>query len=181
MSDYAALLERVKRVRALALRGVGGEQESAAAMLQKLMEKYGFTEADLETEQIEKAWFRYKTPIEEKLLGQVIYMIMGSCPVYSRYRANPKRTHKVTGVECTAAQRLEIEMAFEFYRDALEKEMQLFYRAFVSKNSLFPPPELAGDTAPPEALSREEAIKLSFLMEGMDRHTMRKMIEGATT
>ena len=71
------ILQKIRRVQALAERGVAGEQESAAATLDRLMKQYGITEAELEEERREMEWFRYKTPIERKLLLQVIYSVTG--------------------------------------------------------------------------------------------------------
>ena len=71
------ILQKIKRVQALAERGVAGEQESAAATLDRLMKRYGITEADITEERREWAWFRYTTPIERKLLSQVIYSVTG--------------------------------------------------------------------------------------------------------
>ena len=41
------ILQKIKRVQALAERGIAGEQESAAATLERLMKQYGITEADI--------------------------------------------------------------------------------------------------------------------------------------
>ena len=72
MNERERLLQKIKRVQALALHGVSGEKESAAAMLDKLMKQYGISESDIAEEHREIAWFRFKTPLEEKLLFQVI-------------------------------------------------------------------------------------------------------------
>ena len=40
-------IEMIKKVKALANRGVGGEKEDAAKLLEKLMKKYGIEEADI--------------------------------------------------------------------------------------------------------------------------------------
>lgn len=76
-AERERILQKIRRVQALAERGVAGEQESAAATLDRLMKQYGITEAELEEERREMEWFRYKTPIERKLLLQVIYSVTG--------------------------------------------------------------------------------------------------------
>lgn len=83
MNERERLLQKIKRVQALALHGVGGEKESAAAMLDKLMKQYGISESDIAEEHREIAWFRFKTPLEEKLLFQVIYSVVGDRGVYA--------------------------------------------------------------------------------------------------
>lgn len=76
-AERERILQKIRRVQALAERGVAGERESATATLDRLMKQYGITEADIAEERREWAWFRYKTPIERKLLAQVIYAVTG--------------------------------------------------------------------------------------------------------
>lgn len=75
MSNKAELLKKIK---ALADRGVDGERESAQTLLARLMEQYGISETDLEEERRETAWFRYSQETERRLLNQIIYMVTGS-------------------------------------------------------------------------------------------------------
>lgn len=74
MSNKAELLKKIK---ALADRGVDGERESAQILLARLMEQYGISETDLEEERRETAWFRYSQETERRLLNQIIYMVTG--------------------------------------------------------------------------------------------------------
>ena len=76
-------------------------------MLDKLTKQYGISESDIAEEHREIAWFRYKTPLEEKLLFQVIYSVVGDRGVYERKNRNTKKKYKMQGVECTPAERLE--------------------------------------------------------------------------
>lgn len=171
------ILQKIKRVQALAERGIAGEQESAAATLDRLMKQYGFTEAELEEEHREMAWFRYTTPIERKLLSQVIYSVTGRA-AYGRVGEYTGRKRKQVGIECTAAERLEIQFDYDFFREALEEEMDRFFSAFLIKNGIFPPEGKEQDELPPpREISREEAMKLESLMMGMDRHTRRAALE----
>lgn len=63
MSNKAELLKKIK---ALADRGVDGERESAQTLLARLMEQYGISETDLEEERRETAWFRYSQETERR-------------------------------------------------------------------------------------------------------------------
>lgn len=167
--------ELLKKIKALAERGVGGEKESAEKLLSQLMEKYGITEEEISEDTVECEWFRYKDNIQKRLLNQIIYMILGNVDTYKRAGGR----HKLIGAYCTAAQRIEIEMNFEFFRNAMEKELKTFYSAFCHKNRLFPPEEMARETMPEDEVSKLEAMKIGMMMEGMERHTIKKMIEGA--
>ena len=171
------ILQKIRRVQALAERGVAGEQESAAATLERLMKQYGITEAELEEERREMAWFRYATPIERKLLSQVIYSVTGRAP-YGCVGEYTGRRRKKVGIECTAAERLEIQFDYDFFREALEEEMDRFFSAFLIKNGIFQPEGKERDELPPpREISREEAMKLEALMMGMDHHTRRAALE----
>lgn len=71
------LLQKIKHVQALAERGAGGERDNARALLARLMEKYNLTEADLENERVETAWFAYHDELERRILAQIIYTVTG--------------------------------------------------------------------------------------------------------
>ena len=86
MTERERILEKIKRVQALAERGVAGERDSAAATLDRLMKQYGITEDDIAEDRREWAWFRYKTPIERKLILQVIYSVTGRAAYPTKQR-----------------------------------------------------------------------------------------------
>lgn len=177
MTERERILEKIKRVQALAERGVAGERDSAAATLDRLMKQYGITEDDIVEDRREWAWFRYKTPIERKLILQVIYAVTGriGSGCVGKYTG---RKRKNVGIECTAAERLEIQFDYDFFRAALEEEMERFYSAFLIKNGIFPRDGKECEELPPsQEISREEALKLEALMMGMDHHTRRAALE----
>lgn len=168
MSNKAELLKKIK---ALADRGVDGERESAQTLLARLMEQYGISETDLEEERRETAWFRYSQETERRLLNQIIYMVTGRSG-FGCVGSYSGRKRKETGVNCTAAERLEIEANYKFFKVAMEAELEIFYTAFSSKNHLFPSedkvkPKSIKDLTPEE---REKVLKAGLMMEGMERH-----------
>lgn len=180
MTERERLLEKLEKVKALADRGVGGEKESAERTLAALMARYNVTEEDLEDGKATTHWIRYKTAWERKLLNQLAYMYLGAGHSFGCMGASSGRTRKKVGISCTPAQYIEIEADFAFYSAAMEEEMTLFYRAFLNKNNLFPPPELAGepentDTEP----DLEREMKIAAMMAGLDRHTRHKALEAA--
>ena len=178
MTDREQLLQKVKKIQALAERGDRGEKESAAAMLDRLMKRYGITEAEIAEERRGIAWFRFKTPLERKLLNQVIYTVTGRV-AYSCVGKYTNRPRKMLGIECTAAERLEIEFSFEFYKAAFEKELERFYIAFLQKNRLFPDKPI-DDVPEIGEMDLEEAQRLSMMMAGMEEHSRRKALGSGT-
>ena len=166
MSNKAELLKKIK---ALADRGVDGERESAQTLLARLMEQYGISETDLEEERRETAWFRYSQETERRLLNQIIYMVTGRSG-FGCVGSYSGRKRKETGVNCTAAERLEIEANYKFFKVAMEAELEIFYTAFSSKNHLFPSedkvkPKSIKDLTPEE---REKGFE-SWLDDGGNR------------
>lgn len=65
--DKTALL---KKVRALAEHGVGGEAENAEKLLARMMKKYGISEAELDEETRVRHDFTYHGGEEKKILKQ---------------------------------------------------------------------------------------------------------------
>lgn len=58
----------------------------------------------------------------------------------------------------------------------------VFYSAFLQKNELFPPPELAAEPTEAEKEEWEDverAWKIQSMMGGLDRHTRHKALEAA--
>jgi len=170
MTERERLLEKLGKVKALADRGEGGEKESAERTLAALMKRYGVTEEELEDTRATIHWIRYKTDWERRLLGQLAYMHLGTGHSFGCVGRYTKRPRKEVGIECTPAQYIEIEADFAFYS------------AFLRKNALFPPPELAAE--PTEAEKEEwkdveRARKIHSMMGGLDRHTRHKALEAA--
>lgn len=130
-TDKEALLLKIK---ALADRGVGGEAETAAILLDRLMAKYGITEEDLSDEVAEIREFRYSKPFEDKLIDQIAYMVIGK---YEAYRYTHSKA-KVKLVKCTKAQQIEIEAAFEFYKGHLAEGLQKYFTAFIVAEGIMP-------------------------------------------
>lgn len=72
--DKTALL---KKVRALAEHGVGGEAENAEKLLARMMKKYGISEEELDEETRVRHDFTYHGGEEKKILKQVVYKVTG--------------------------------------------------------------------------------------------------------
>lgn len=125
----------LRKLKALADRGVGGEKTNAEALLKAMMEKYGVTEEELSGEEREYRDFRYKGAFGHKLMSQIIVMVMGRDVCL--YRWKNTRGHIIV-VKCTKAEQMEIEAAYSFYRRQLDLGLERFYAAFVQVEELFP-------------------------------------------
>lgn len=158
--DKAALL---KKIRALAERGVGGEADNAEEILRRLMEKYGVSEDELDEEERRRHDFEYHGKEQETLLRQVVYKVTGGYAYNLVYRASGRRVKTRLGADCTAAEKVEIEFLFDFYTRLWERERAAFLSAFIQKHRIF----AIRDDIEPQEVSREELLKMQALMLGM--------------
>jgi hypothetical protein len=158
--DKAALL---KKIRALAERGVGGEADNAEKILRRLMEKYGVSEDELDEEERRRHDFEYHGKEQEKLLRQVVFKVTGGYAYNLVYNATGRKVKTKLGADCTAAEKVEIEFLFDFYTRLWERERAAFLSAFIQKHRIF----AIRDDIEPQKLSREELLKMQALMLGM--------------
>lgn len=158
--DKAALL---KKIRALAERGVGGEADNAEEILRRLMEKYGVSEDELDEVERRRHDFEYHGKEQETLLRQAVYKVTGGYAYNLVYRASGRRVKTRLGADCTAAEKVEIEFLFDFYTRLWERERAAFLSAFIQKHRIF----AIRDDIEPQEVSREELLKMQALMLGM--------------
>lgn len=178
MNEKEALLKKLK---ALAERGESGERENAAAQLEKLLKKYGISEEELERDAEQLCFFKYSQETERRLLMQIVYSVTGKVGGGTVGTYTGRRRKKVS-VKCTAAQKIEIEALYAFYKVAFEKELETFYSAFYMKNNIYPPPELAAGKSFWELTEeeRERSLKASMMASGMEKHNFRKQLAAGT-
>lgn len=105
------IVQRIKKLQALAERGVGGEKSAAEKFLQDLLKKNNISSLkELENEEREYTLFSYNGKHEEKLLIQCIYKVMTNAD-NTKFYSTKGRRQKI-GIYCTKAQKIEIELEF---------------------------------------------------------------------
>lgn len=164
MNNRESLLRKIK---ALSERGEGGEAINASEKLKQLMEQYGINERDLEDEHREDCQLKYHGTFGNKLMQQVIYMVMGHVQTYYLQRMG-KTVPNITVVECTKAEQIEIQAAFDFYRHHLDIGLERYYNAFVQKENLFPDP--SKKQANVKTTIDQETARLYHSIDKHDRH-----------
>jgi hypothetical protein len=165
-------LSRLKRLKSLADRGVGGEKENATVLFEKLCKKYQISPEQIESpEEREMRWFKHKRgELFQKLMCQCIYKIGlgGKAYTHGKNRAE-------VGIECTTAEAIEIELDYKFYESALEKEMERLYNMFIQKNGMFPRSNKMETTEPSE--EKEVTEEDILLYRSIKRQTRVLQIE----
>lgn len=150
-------ISTLQKLKVLAERGVPGEKDNAKLLLEKLCKKYGLSVDDSIPDERKIHWFAHKRDsFSDRLLCQCIYKILGYERQKQKYTHTIKGKHirSEIGVECNAAEAIEIELDYTFYYNHLKNEFERFYDMFIQKNSIFPP----DDKAAPITESREKEL-----------------------
>lgn len=132
-----ALLRRIGKIKALAERGVGGEKDTAQAMLDTILARHGLTLDDIESKPARK-WVEvsFSGEHERLLMLQIIRKVtqQGDLMIKRRPRARSRLY-----VELSPVEQVEVEFMFEVMKAALAKEMEKMTMAFIHANNLFGP------------------------------------------
>lgn len=178
MTDPKNPKERLKKLYALAMRGVGGEKQTAQAILEKLLKKYAVSLDDLDEDIVSEYQLEYHGEDQERLLKQTVYKVTDNeNAFYSLYWTRGEECQTILGVQCTAAQKLEIEFLFDFYTRVWEKEREALFHAFVQKHKIFGKLKNREEGM---VLSDEELEKMCALMRGLSNETPLLQIEEET-
>jgi hypothetical protein len=131
MADKSKLIELARKIQALADRGLGGEKATASRMLEDFLRKHNMTLDDIETETREVRFFQFML-YHQDLFWQIVDSVLGTT---SHWAVSNKKTE--VGIISTASEEIEIKLKYETYSRHYEKEVKLFYRAFVQKNDIY--------------------------------------------
>lgn len=176
MSEKKDLL---KKLQALAERGVGGEKETAERKLRQLMDKYGIDELECAEDKLEEFEFKYKNAQEEQLIRQLFYKMFGSGWRSKSYTYRyGKGSKSIRGIECTKAEGIQLQIEYEFYKQLWQEEMELFWDAFIQKHRIFSlRPEDIGEHEPLSPERLEEIKRMSQMMETMKDKNLQPLLE----
>lgn len=165
------VLRKIKKIKALAERGVGGEKSTAEQKLKKLLEENGIVSLDeLEREQADFELFSYNGKYEKKLLMQCMYKVLKNLN-FETYRR--RGTKQKIGIYCTLAEKIEIQLEFDFYKNALHEEMDRLVKAFIQSNEIFP------DNAPhDDSELTVEDLKIMSMSSAIEKRNRRLLLEG---
>ncbi len=170
-------IEKLKKIKELAERGVGGEKTSAIEIYKKIVKKYNIENIEI-VDTVELRWFPFKTPLEERLLIQILYKVTGNRTYWFKC---DKRKH-LRGVECTEFEAEEINFYFEIYRKALSNQLKLFIEAFIRSNDIYPDEttRIKEEQCEFNILTDEEwerSYLIAKMAEGIEKTQVHKQIE----
>ena len=179
MMDKESIIEKLRKIKALAENGVGGEVVAAQEALERLLKEYGLTWEDISDDKRQQYDFKYSNEREMALMMQVIVHLFGSkSHVFKTGRFNRKA--KIVFLEMTKVEYLDMKDMWDYYRREwkkyLEKGMKELLSAYILKFDLYditPNPE----DRPSEKLDFETMMRIRMMSEGVDAAPFAKMIE----
>lgn len=161
------IIKKLKKIKALAEQGIGGEKEAAAQLYQKLLNMLDTPPEELNyiLQEETSHFFSFRNSMEESLLSQIAYKVIGRGTYYLQ------KGQKRVRIMCTEMENEEIKMLFSLYKHKLEEDLKIFFSAFVQKQQIFPD-ETARLYTPPEntnSLDEEKQKKIIKMMNGIDK------------
>lgn len=167
----------LKKLQALAERGVGGEKETAERKLKQLIKKYGIEEAELSEDKIMDFDFKHHSKWEKQLLRQLFYRMFGREYRSKTYIYRCGQGSRTTyGIACTQAEGLQLQIEYDFYRALFEEELELFQSAFIQKHRIFDP-NGGSDNAELTPEEIERILRMQQMMSGMQDKSLNPLIE----
>ena len=179
------IIDKLLKIRALAEDGQGGERSAAEALLNSLMERYGVTAEELESDPVEyRSAFSGDGAYDFKLLCQIAKRLYPDLKIADLRKAPAKyrRMWHESGLgpknanvafNCTQAQFIEIMSVFELYKKDFEDHLATFFYAYLDKNNLLIPNP--GGKSSPEDVAR--ALAALRMEAGIERKNIYKQIE----
>ena len=100
-----------------------------------------------------------------------MHKVMGAKSDRTAYKPYGRR--QKIGIYCTKAQKIEIELEFEFYRNVFCEELSTFMDAFIQAQKIFP------EDAPISNYDEfdERDMKIAFMSKGIERRNRVARIE----
>lgn len=168
-------LELLKKLKALAERGVGGEKEGAQKKLEQLMKKYGIEDANFSEDKEEDHDFRYHDEFEKKILRQLFYKIVPDFQSRTYFYRHGRGSKSTYGIRCTKAQALQIRIEYDFYCELWKEEADFFMSAFIQKHRIFAIPKNKDDIDTTE-ISKADIMRMLSMMGGMKEKSIQPLL-----
>lgn len=165
------VIRQIRKLQALANRGVGGEQINAREMINRLMDKYGITPDQLDVRTLNRYKFSYTNAWERKLMSQLFYLLGDK--EWNCYAIRGKRN--VALYECYPEDWLDVISRYEILKRDYARQLKAFYRAFLTKNDLLLPYDPSCPTPTKEKM--EELCLAEELALGIRRSVLHKQLE----
>lgn len=150
------IVEKLKKIEALANSGIDGERENAKRMLDALCAKHGVTVDELVEPTLSWYRFRPKDHVDEMLLCHVVGFVCQT------RRIKMRKAGKARHLELTRAQALDVEEAIRHYRKVWRENLTDYMAAFIHAHRLYAPRD---EGAEPPEISAEDIMRAEKLIK----------------
>ena len=173
--------EKITKVYELVKRGIAGEQQSAEKMLKKLLEKYNISEAELNSIDEKKYYFKYASNLDEWLLMQLTKYFFKE-KEYKLYRVK-NRGVKEIAIQMPYLDWVTLDSAYGYFKPHLNQQwrkhglpvvnrcrttktknkrreamQETFFKLYVARSGIYRPEQKIS-----KSLTEEEIKRLTML------------------
>lgn len=169
------------KLHTLAQQEEGGEKENAKEMLENLCKKFGVESIDDFFGQDVKARIKVVSGKFEKRLFHQVCRKMGFVNGYMNIHKVCRKTNAKIGMrktnqlyaECTEFQFEELLHEFDFWKKEWKNEQEQLFKAFISKNNIFPSNTKAKNQNDDYELTEEDLMVMQK-MSALEKKNYRK-------
>ena len=176
------ILDRIRKVQALAKQGSDGERQSAEARLKEMIEKYHISLDEVDEDKEEVFWYRCKGEDWDQIFGQVAAVMGCRKFIYLKPGDTSNRAKKLresawdrprgtnAAIICTYLKFIEITTAYELYQKSYNKQKEAFIYAFLMRNQLLPASDGDYQPTPEEIEMADRAAHMAVSIEKVNTH-----------
>ncbi len=159
------IIDKLRKIEALAVSGVDGEKENARRLLDALCKKHGITLDRLSNSERRLYKFKFSGKHEKTILIQTIGYV---CDIHGSltFKVLKKKRTEVW-FPLTESQAIVVYECFEHYRKAWRKQQEDFLTAFVHKNNLVAQSESPANDKSSSDNNTERLMRIIQIMQGM--------------
>lgn len=181
------IIEKLKKLRRLADKGIDGEKDNAQRRVEELMAKYGITESDLADENENVYTYYIEGIFCWDLLKQIAFITNPDFKIMYlpiakltrdirrtiKYIADGKKYNVV--MTYTATDFVELTSKYEVLWSSLKKQADAFFFAFLDANKLLA--KRSGNAPEPTEEEMEMYKRASLLSLGVEKVNLYKQLE----
>lgn len=169
MSKDPKIEALLRKIAALAERGVGGETTLAKIKLNELCKKHGINmDSVLSTEKAVR--FSFVSKEHQTLFFQILAVYIGTKNIRFRRIFGKRMTLELV---MTRDQHIRVQSDLDFFWAHYKEDMKAFKHAFLMRNHLCPKPD---PDEPPQKMDIAESERIFRCMSGLNEHKNRKRI-----
>lgn len=165
------IIERLRKIQALADRGEAGEAINARRILEAELKKAGLTIEDILSDRRILRVFSYRDKDERNLFIQVLANVVGH-KSEAFQKATFNRSSKKLFVDLTDLEYVDIKAMYDFHLAQFRKErariLKDLYRAYINKHNLFDKDPREETDAPAPGINPDEILRILRLVNEME-------------